>query len=84
MERLVLPLIKVRSVHIAASITSMRNPNPYTSIFTNSNLFQPNAQVSTCCANDAAMCKSVEKSHPESNEEISLHSIEKLKGRSLI
>ena len=39
--------------------------------FASSNLFQPNAEVSTGCPNDAAMCKSVEKSHPCSNVEIS-------------
>lgn len=52
----------------------MRNPNPYSCIWTNSNLFQPNIEVSACCPNDAAMCKPVEKSRPGSNEEISLHS----------
>ena len=38
----------------------MRDPNPC--ILEKSNLFQPNTQVSTCCPNDAAMCKSTEKS----------------------
>ena len=57
----------------------MTNPNPYPCLLTNSNLFQPNAQESTCCFNDAAMCKSVEKSHPGLNEGISPCSIGKLK-----
>ena len=43
---------------MVVSITSMRNPNSYPCILTNSNLFQPNAEVSTGCPNDAAMCKS--------------------------
>ena len=60
----------------------MRNPNPYSCILTNSNLFQSYVDVSTCCPNDAAMCKSVEKSQPGSNEVISPQSIEKLKGPS--
>ena len=57
----------------------MRNPNPYSCILTHSNLFQSNAQESTCCPNDAAMRKSDEKFHPGSNEEISPYSIGKLK-----
>ena len=55
----------------------MRDPNPC--VLEKSNLFQPNTQVSTCCPNDAAMCKSTEKSHPGFNEEISFKSIGKLK-----
>ena len=43
---------------MVVSITSMRNPNSYPYILTNSNLFQPNAEGSTGCPNDAAMCKS--------------------------
>ena len=58
----------------------MRNPNPYSCILTKSNLFQSNAEVSKCYPNDASMSKSVEKSHPGSNEEISPYSIGKLKG----
>ena len=67
-------------LHIVASTTSMRNPNPFPCILTDSNLFQSNAQVSSCCPNDAGMCKSVEKSHHRLNEEISSHSIGKMKG----
>ena len=58
----------------------MRNPNPYYCILKNSNLFQLIAEVSTACPVDAAVCKSVAKSHPGSNEEISPQSIGKLKG----
>ena len=43
---------------MVVSITSMRNPNSYPCILTNSNLFQPNAEVSTGCPVDAAICKS--------------------------
>ena len=59
----------------------MRNSNPDPCVLTNSNLFQPNAEMSTGCPNNAAMCKSVEKSHPGLNEDISPHSIGKLKGQ---
>ena len=48
--------------------------------FTNSDLFQPKAEVSTCFPNDAALCKSVKQSHTGPNEEISPCSIWKLKG----
>ena len=59
----------------------MRNPNPYPCILANSNrLFHPNAEVSGCCPNDAAMCKSDEKSYPGSSQEISPPSAGKLKG----
>ena len=68
------------SLHIVASITSMRNVNTYPCILTNSNLFQTNTQVSTCCPNDAAMCKSVKTSYPGLHEEISPYYIGKLKG----
>ena len=58
----------------------MRNLNPYYyCILKNSNLFQLNADVSTACSVDATVCKSVAKSHPRSNKEISTHSIRKLK-----
>ena len=67
------------SLHRAASITPMRNVNPYPCILTNSNLFQTNTQVSTC-PNDAAMCKSVKKHYPGLNEAISPYYIGKLKG----
>ena len=83
-ERLVQPLyMKGVSLDITASITVMRNPNPYPWTLTKSNLFQPKTQVSTCCPNDAVMCKSVERSHPGLNEEISPYSIGKLKGPPL-
>ena len=39
--------------------------------------------MSIDCHNDAAMCKSVEQSHPGWNEDISPYSIGKLKGPSL-
>ena len=58
----------------------MRNPNLYSCILANFNLFQPNTEVSAGCSNNAAMCISVEMSHLGSNEEISSHSIWKLKG----
>ena len=59
----------------------MRNPNLYPCILANSNrLFHPNAEVSGCCPNDAAMCKSDEKSYPGSSQEISPPSVGKLKG----
>ena len=67
-------------VHIAASITLMRNPNPYPWISTNSNLFQPIPEKSTGCPNDAAMCKFVKKSQTGLNEGLSPYSIGKLKG----
>ena len=70
----------MESLHIAASTTSMRNSNPCPCILKNSNVFQPNGEVSTDCPNNAAMCKSVEQSHPGSNEEISPYSTGKLKG----
>ena len=57
----------------------MRNPTQYPCILTNNDLFQPNAEVSTGCPNDAAMCNSVKKTHPGLNKEISPHSIGKLK-----
>ena len=86
MERVVLHPYWRESLHIAAAIMSMRNPTPYPCLLANSNLFQPSVQESTCCFNDAAMCKSVEKSHPGLNEGISPCSIGKLKAhpRSLI
>ena len=56
------------------------SPNLYPCILRNSNLFQPNAQESTCCPDDGTMCKSVEKAHPSLSEEISPYSIRKLKG----
>ena len=68
------------SLHIVASLTLMRNVNTYPCILTNSNLFQTNTQVSTCCPNDAAMCKSVKTSYPGLHEEISPYYIGKLKG----
>ena len=43
-------------------------------------MFQPDAEVSTGYTNDAAICKSVEQSHPTSNEEISPYSNGNLKG----
>ena len=57
----------------------MSNPNPNSCILTNCNLFQPNAQVSTCSPNSVAMCKLVEMSHPGLNEEISPYFFRKLK-----
>ena len=60
----------------------MKNPTPYPCILTNSNLFQHNAEVSIGRLNDVAMCKSVEKFHPGLNEELSPHSIGKMKGPS--
>ena len=80
MERVVLPPCLRESLHIAASMTSIRNANPYHCNLTSSNLFQSNVEVSASCPNHAAVCKSVEKSHPGSNEEISPQSIGKLKG----
>ena len=80
MERVVLLPCLRESLDLAASITSIRNPNPYPCNLTNSNLFQSNVEVSASCPNHAAVCKSVEKSHPGSNEEISPHFIGKLKG----
>ena len=68
MERVVLRPYWRESLNIAASITSMSNANPYPYILTNCNLFQRNAEMSTGCPNDAALFKSVEKSHPESPE----------------
>ena len=65
MKRVVLPpywRYYILSVHIAASITLIRNLNPYLCIFANSSLFQSNAEVSKCCPSDAVMYKSVEKS----------------------
>ena len=46
MEKVVQSPYWRESLHIAALITLMRNPSPYPSILANSNLFQPNAQVS--------------------------------------
>ena len=69
MERVAQPLYWRKSLHIVASKTSVNNPNPYPCILTSSSFFQPNVQVSTCCPNDAAICKSVERSHPGLNEE---------------
>ena len=80
MEGLVLPPYWRKSVHTAALIKLMRVLNPYPCILANSNLFEPNAEVSMGCPNDGDMYKSVEKSHPWSNEEMSLHSIGELKG----
>ena len=57
----------------------MKSPNSYPCILTNSDLFQPNAEASRDCPNNTAMCKSVEKSHPGSNEKIPPLSIGKLK-----
>ena len=57
------PIYWIESVHIAATITSMSNPNSYPYRLTNSNLFQPKAKVSNCCPDDAAICKSLEKFH---------------------
>ena len=37
---------------------------------TNSDLFQPNTEISVGCPNDAAMYKPVEKSHPGFSEDI--------------
>ena len=70
----------MESLHIAASITSMRNSNPCPCILKNCNVFQPKGEVSTGCPNDVAMCKSVKQSHPGSNEEISPYFTGKLKG----
>ena len=42
--------------------------------------FLTNSNTKMGCPNDAAMCKSVEKSNPGSNEEIFPRSTEKLKG----
>ena len=36
----------------------------------NSDLFQPNTEISVGCPNDAAMCKPVEKSHHGFSEDI--------------
>ena len=62
------------------SIDNIDEKCEYISILTNSNLFQTNNQVSTCCPNDAAVCKSVKKSYPGFHEEISPYYIGKLKG----
>ena len=63
-------LLKGVSTH--SSIDNIDQESESTSLhFASSNLFQPNAEVSTGCPNDAAVCKSVENSHPCSNVEIS-------------
>ena len=81
MERVVLLSRWRKPLHIVAPITLMRNPNPYRCILANSNsLFHPNAEVSGCCPNDAAMCKSDEKSYRWSIQEISPPFVGKLKG----
>ena len=60
-KRVVLPPYWRESLHIAASITSIRNPNLYPCILTNSNLFQPKAEVSTNYPNDV-LCVNMLKS----------------------
>ena len=66
MERVILPSHLMNSLHIVASVTSMRNPNPYPCIL-------------------VVLCVNLLKtSHPGSNEGISSHSIEKLKGPPIL
>ena len=72
-------LLKEVSTH--SSIDNVDKESESISLhFKYSNLFQPNAEASMGCPNDAAMCKSVEQSRSGSNEEISSYSIGKLKG----
>ena len=66
MERVILPSHWMDSLHIVASVTSMRNPNPYPCIL-------------------MVLCVNLQKtSHLGSNEGISSHSIEKLKGPPIL